>query len=89
MRRIIIISFINMQVESNVVAEVKSNSSEAMHVVKSLTSREPERARLLAKLKKVQEEASRMEVQGESLLNTVVDLRKLVKLVEKERHDEL
>ena len=54
--------------------------------MRPVASREgPERARLQVKLKKVQEEASRIEAQGENLLNTVVDLRKLVKLVEKER----
>ncbi len=55
-------------------------------MVRSVVNRDgPERARLQTKLKKMQEEASRLEAQGENLLNTVVDLRKLVKLVEKER----
>lgn len=41
------------------------------------------------KLRKLQEEAGKIEMQGETLMNTVVDLRQLVKLVEKDRFEEL
>jgi predicted nuclease with TOPRIM domain len=48
-----------------------------------------ERAKLQSKLRKLQDDSSKLEARQENLTNAVVDLRKLVRLVETERCEEL